>query len=164
MNPYDVLLSGGRVIDPASGRDAICDVAISGGRITEIAPAIDHTKAVRWIDAAGRLVVPGLIDIHAHVNHRGARNGLDPDLAGVASGVTTVVDAGHGTPERDAESRGDGRPDEQGSAQARSLGIGDQVDRREVSARWVPMYFPTAPRDGRRVRWRLRARRISSTS
>jgi dihydroorotase len=94
MNPYDVLLCDGRVIDPASGLDAICDVAISGGRIAEIAPAIDRTNAVRWIDAAGRLVVPGLIDIHAHVNHRGAHNGLDPDLAGISSGVTTVVDAG----------------------------------------------------------------------
>jgi dihydroorotase len=94
MIPYEVLLTGGRVIDPANGLDAVCDVAIAEGRIAEIAPEVDRTKAVRWIDASERLVVPGLIDIHAHVNHRGARNGLDPDLAGVASGVTTVVDAG----------------------------------------------------------------------
>ncbi len=94
MSPHELVIAGGRVIDPASGVDAVLDVALSDGRIAAVGQNLDRTSAGRWIDATDRLVVPGLIDIHAHVNHRAARNGLDPDLAGVASGVTTVVDAG----------------------------------------------------------------------
>ncbi len=91
---YDVVLRGGRVIDPGNGIDDILDVAVAGDRIARVAPTIDQAEAQRWVDVGGKLVVPGLIDIHAHVYHHGARNGLDPDLAGVESGVTAVVDAG----------------------------------------------------------------------
>ena len=91
---YDVVLRGGRIIDPGSGTNDELDIAVTGDRIVRIAPTIDPAESRRWIDVSGKLVVPGLIDIHAHVYHRGARNGLDPDVAGVASGVTTVVDAG----------------------------------------------------------------------
>ena len=91
---YDLVIRGGRLIDPGRGVDAPMDVAISGDRIARLAPQVDVAEAAQWIDATGKLVVPGLIDLHAHVYHHGARNGLDPDVAGVRSGVTTIVDAG----------------------------------------------------------------------
>ena len=91
---YDVLIKGGRVIDPASQTDRPLDVAIQGGRIAKVAADIDASEAARWVDARGKLVVPGLIDVHAHIFEHGSSNGLDPDLAGVRSGVTTIVDGG----------------------------------------------------------------------
>ena len=91
---YDVLIKGGRVIDPASQTDRPLDLAIQGGRIAKVAADIDASEAARWVDARGKLVVPGLIDVHAHIFEHGSSNGLDPDLAGVRSGVTTIVDGG----------------------------------------------------------------------
>ncbi len=92
--PYDLVITGGRVIDPGRGVDKPMDVAVSGARIAKLAERIDTSEATRSIDARGKLVVPGLIDVHAHIYHMGIENGLDPDLAGVRSGVTTIVDGG----------------------------------------------------------------------
>jgi dihydroorotase len=89
-----VLLRGGRVIDPAAGLDAVCDLLVSGDCIAAIAPQIvaDHADS---IDCRGKLVLPGLIDTHAHVyEHVTGRFGLNADLCGVQSGVTTLVDQG----------------------------------------------------------------------
>jgi dihydroorotase len=89
-----VLLKGGRVIDPASGLDRVCDVLVSDGRIAAIAPppAVANGEV---IDCSGRLVLPGLIDTHAHIyQHVTGRFGLNADLCGVRSGVTTLVDQG----------------------------------------------------------------------
>ncbi|MEX2431628.1 MAG: amidohydrolase/deacetylase family metallohydrolase [Dehalococcoidia bacterium] len=91
---YDLVITGGRVMDPGRGVDARMDVAVSGGRIAKLADRIDPAEAKRTIDARGKLVTPGLIDVHAHIYHLGIENGLDPDLAGVRSGVTTIVDGG----------------------------------------------------------------------
>jgi dihydroorotase len=92
--PYDLIITGGRVVDPGREVDAVMDVAISDGRIAKVAAAIDAAEASWTVDARGKLVVPGLIDIHAHIFEHGVGNGLDPDLAGVRSGVTTIVDGG----------------------------------------------------------------------
>src|ERR1700677_4464947 len=90
----DVLLQGGRVIDPASGVDAVCDVRVSDGRIVSLAPRIAAGRE-EVIDCRGRLVLPGLIDTHAHVyEHVTGGFGLNADLCGVRSGVTTLVDQG----------------------------------------------------------------------
>ena len=70
------------------------DVAIARGRIAALAPAIPREQARQAIDARGRLVTPGLIDLHGHVYDRGIRISVDPDLVGVARGVTTIVDGG----------------------------------------------------------------------
>jgi dihydroorotase len=92
---YDLLLKGGTVIDPAAGRHGLYDVAVAGGKIAEVAEAIDPASADTVIDVAGRLVLPGMIDTHAHVYHHvTGRFGLEADLVGVRSGATTLVDQG----------------------------------------------------------------------
>jgi dihydroorotase len=99
--PFDLLIKGGHVLDPGQGLDGRVDVAISAGRIAAIQPDIPTSEAARTIDASGanRYVVPGLIDLHTHVAHGAQTRGVnwqaaDPDVAGVQSGVTTVVDCG----------------------------------------------------------------------
>jgi dihydroorotase len=85
---YDLLIKGGRVIDPSMRLDAVRDVAISGGRIAAVEPSI-AADAVDTIDARGKLVVPGLIDIHTHT-------GRSPEGPGLVlrDGVTGWIDAG----------------------------------------------------------------------
>src|SRR5438874_1039155 len=91
---YDLLLQGGTVVDPASNVDGIRDVAVQAGVIARIAPNIPATEATRTINVRGKIVAPGLIDLHAHVFEGVNRTGVNPDLGGVYSGVTTIVDAG----------------------------------------------------------------------
>jgi dihydroorotase len=92
--PFDTILRGGRVIDPAQGFDGIADVAVAGGRIAAVAPDLRH-PARETVDVRGKLVLPGMIDTHAHVyRYVSGRFGLDADTVGVRSGVTTLVDQG----------------------------------------------------------------------
>jgi dihydroorotase len=92
---YDLLLRGGRVIDPAQNLDATCDVAVRDGRIAAVLPSIAPSSAKESLDVSGKLVLPGLIDTHAHVfQYVTGRFGLEADLCGVRSGVTTLVDQG----------------------------------------------------------------------
>src|SRR6187397_2271887 len=92
---FDQLLRGGRVICPASGIDGIRDVAIRNGKIAALQSDILPTSAREVIDVTGKLVLPGLIDTHAHVfQYVTGRFGLEADLCGVRSGVTTLVDQG----------------------------------------------------------------------
>ena len=91
---YDLLLKGGTVVDPSSGLEGVFDLAVEHASIARIAPVIAAAEAARVVDVAGRLVMPGLIDCHAHVFEGVNRTGVNPDLAGVHSGVTTLVDAG----------------------------------------------------------------------
>src|SRR5919198_3591434 len=93
--PYDVLLRGGRVIDPAQNLDGNYDVAITGGRIAAVLPSIAPSSAAEAIDVLGKLVLPGLIDTHAHVfQYVTGRFGLNADMVGVHSGVTALIDQG----------------------------------------------------------------------
>jgi dihydroorotase len=97
--PYDLVLRGGRVIDPAREIDGHLDVAVRGGTIAAVAPAIAAARGTRVIDVPGRLVVPGMIDTHAHVyQYVTGAFGMNPDLVGVRSGVTTVIDQGGASP------------------------------------------------------------------
>jgi dihydroorotase len=91
---HDLLLKGGTVLDPSTGRDGVSDVAVERGAIARIAPGIPAADAARTIDVAGKIVAPGLIDLHAHVFEGVTRAGVNPDLGGVYAGVTTIVDAG----------------------------------------------------------------------
>ena len=91
---YGLLIAGGRVIDPSQGLSAVRDVAIAGGRIAALESGIPRERARQVLDARGRIVTPGLIDLHGHVYDRGITISVDPDLVGVARGVTTIVDGG----------------------------------------------------------------------
>jgi dihydroorotase len=85
---YDLIVKGGRVIDPSVGLDALRDVAIAAGKIAAVEPNITGETAAT-IDARGKIVTPGLIDIHTHA----ARSKEGPPLA-LQDGVTGWVDAG----------------------------------------------------------------------
>ena len=91
---YDLLIAGGRVVDPSQKLDAERDVAIQGGRIARIAANIPPGQARQVFDAKGKIVTPGLIDLHTHVYKYGIGLNVDSDIVGFQSGVTTVVDAG----------------------------------------------------------------------
>lgn len=96
QHPITLVLKGGHVIDPASGLDAPADVHIAGGRIAAVGPDLPATGDETVLDVAGHYVVPGIIDMHAHVfaTHRRSDLSLDPHVNTFSSGVTTVVDAG----------------------------------------------------------------------
>src|SRR6185295_130230 len=64
---YDLVIKGGRVIDPSSRVDRVADVAIEGGRIRAIQPDIGGAEAGDVLDARGKIVTPGLIDLHVHI-------------------------------------------------------------------------------------------------
>src|ERR1700674_5308862 len=87
---YDLLIKGGRVIDPGAGLDAVRDVAIARGRIAAVEPNI-AADAAETIDARGRIVAPGLIDIHTHAG----RSKEGPPMC-LRDGVTGWIDAGSG--------------------------------------------------------------------
>jgi dihydroorotase len=92
---YDLVLKGGRVICPASNLDGIRDVAIANGKIAAIETDILPSAAQSVIDVRGKIVLPGMIDTHAHVfRYVSGRFGLEPDMAGVESGVTALIDQG----------------------------------------------------------------------
>jgi dihydroorotase len=90
---YDLLIKGGRVIDPSVGLDGVRDVAIAGGRIVAVEAGITG-DATETIDARGKIVTPGLIDIHTH-----AGRGKDSPALALQDGVTGFVDAGSGGPD-----------------------------------------------------------------
>src|SRR5579862_479741 len=87
---YDLVIKSGRVIDPSMGLDATRDIAISGGRIAAVEASIT-TDAAETIDARGKIVTAGLIDIHTHAG----RSKEGPPMC-LQDGVTGWVDAGSG--------------------------------------------------------------------
>jgi dihydroorotase len=92
---FDIILQGGRVIDPAASRDGIFDVGVSQGKIAAIGGNLPADTAQQVYDVAGKIVLPGMIDTHSHVyEHVTGKFGLNADMVGVQSGVTTVVDQG----------------------------------------------------------------------
>ena len=99
---FDLLIRNGHVIDPRNGIDGTRDVAIAGGKIASVAEHLEPSQASRVVDATGLYVVPGLIDMHAHVFYGTERdaylsNGesaVPPDSHSFRSCETTVADAG----------------------------------------------------------------------
>ena len=92
---YDVILRGGTVIDPATGRNGRFDVGVVAGRIGAIEPSLGPGGATQEIDVAGKLVIAGMIDTHAHVyEHVTGKFGLNADMVGVRSASTTLIDQG----------------------------------------------------------------------
>jgi dihydroorotase len=91
---YDLLVKGGKVIDPSQDLSALRDVAILGHTVAKVATDIPEADTRHVIDASGSIVTPGLIDVHVHVYDGVAPLGIPPDPNCVAKGVTTVLDAG----------------------------------------------------------------------
>ena len=93
----DLILRGGRVIDPGQGLDGIRDVGFANGKVAAIATRLDSATAeVR--DVSGLIVTPGLIDLHTHVYWGGTSLGIDAEEFCRTSGVTTAVDTGSAGP------------------------------------------------------------------
>src|SRR5215472_12251945 len=93
----DLILKGGRLIDPASARDEPADIAFGDGKVVGIGRDLAGDDA-EIIDARGLLVVPGLIDLHTHVYWGGTSLGVDAAEVARQSGTTTFVDAGSAGP------------------------------------------------------------------
>lgn len=91
---YELLVKNGTLIDPYQRIEGERrDIAISEGKIASVEEEI-RTSAQRIVDASGKIVTPGLIDLHVHVYWGGTSLGVEPDSTCLAKGVTTVVDAG----------------------------------------------------------------------
>src|ERR1700719_1135709 len=90
----DLLLRGGRVIDPANDHDGIADVAIRNGRVVAFGAAAQELAPKRQIDVRGAIVTPGFIDMHVHVYEWVTNFGVPADAVGIQSGATTIVDQG----------------------------------------------------------------------
>lgn len=90
----DLLIRGGELIDPGKGLRGIRDVAIKDGNVVRVARRISNIAAARVVEARGKIVVPGLIDLHGHVGVEGDPLGLPVDNLTAFTGVTTCVSAG----------------------------------------------------------------------
>lgn len=95
MTVHDLVLRGGRVIDPAQGIDRVADVGFADGRVAAIGEGLAGRQER---DVDGRLVTPGLIDMHTHVYWGGTSLGVPPDAVARAGAVTTLIDAGSAGP------------------------------------------------------------------
>ncbi|TGE01851.1 amidohydrolase/deacetylase family metallohydrolase [Methylobacterium nonmethylotrophicum] len=91
---FDLVIKGGEVLDPSQSLRARRDVGIRFGVIEALDPEIPATRAQRVLDASGKLVLPGLVDLHAHTYPYGSAIGIPADETVPFSGVTTVVSAG----------------------------------------------------------------------
>src|SRR5437868_10165745 len=93
----DLILRGGRIVDPANARDEVADIAFSGGKVAEVGADLGRDGA-EIVDVRGLIVAPGLIDLHTHVYWGGTSLGVDAGEVARNSGTTTFVDAGSSGP------------------------------------------------------------------
>jgi dihydroorotase len=92
--PYDLLIAGGTLIDPAQNTHAPADIAFKDNRVAAVGASLDREGAREVVDATGHYVIPGMIDVHVHVFEGVSHYGIPPDPTCLAKGATTVVDAG----------------------------------------------------------------------
>ena len=95
---FDLLLTGGTVINPTTNTNQKLDVGITGDRITAMGISLPHADAKRVIDVEGFYVTPGLIDFHVHSYWGVNPYGCNLDALCLATGVTTTMDAGSAGP------------------------------------------------------------------
>jgi dihydroorotase len=95
---YDLILRGARVIDPSQDLDAVADVAFAGGKVARVGPKLEGGAVTDVRDVTGRIVTPGLIDLHTHVYWGGTSLGIDAEEFCRTSGVTTAIDTGSAGP------------------------------------------------------------------
>jgi dihydroorotase len=90
----DLLIKGGTVVDPSQNLHALLDVAVTDGKVVQIAPDIPADGSRALISAKGKIVTPGLIDVHVHIFEGVGPTGINADQYCLGRGVTTAVDAG----------------------------------------------------------------------
>ena len=95
---YDLILRGGRLVDPSQKLDAVTDVAFADGKVARIGAGLRPDAKTDVRDVSGRIVTPGLIDLHTHVYWGGTSLGVDAEDFCRRSGVTTAVDTGSAGP------------------------------------------------------------------
>jgi dihydroorotase len=93
----DLVLRGGRVIDPTQGLDKVCDVGFAGGKVAAVGKSL-AAEGAEVRDVSGLIVAPGLIDLHTHVYWGGTSIGIDAEEFCRTSGVTTAIDTGSAGP------------------------------------------------------------------
>ncbi|HEX5453193.1 MAG TPA: amidohydrolase/deacetylase family metallohydrolase [Stellaceae bacterium] len=93
----DLIVKGGRILDPSGGRDEVGDIGFADGKVAAVGNGLP-LRGVETIEARGLLVVPGLIDLHTHVYWGGTSLGVDAAQVARASGTATFVDAGSAGP------------------------------------------------------------------
>ena len=91
---YDLVLTGGTLLDPAQGIHDRRDIAFKDGLVAQVAERIDPASASTSVDVSGKVITPGLIDLHGHFYHGGNSTSVHPDEICLSSGTTTGVDAG----------------------------------------------------------------------
>jgi dihydroorotase len=91
---YELLVKGARLVDPSQGISEERDIAVTGTKVARVAKDIPASEALHVLDAKGKIVTPGLIDVHVHVYDGVAPLGIPADPNCIAKGATTVVDAG----------------------------------------------------------------------
>src|SRR5256714_7931667 len=91
---FDLVIRGGDVLDPSQSLRGKRDIGIRWGVVEAIEPEIPAARALKTIDAGGKLVTPGLIDLHCHVYPYGSAIGIPADELVQFQGTTTVVSAG----------------------------------------------------------------------
>ena len=96
--PFDLVLRGGRVVDPSQKLDAVTDIAFSDGKVAMVGNALKVDPGTEVRDVSGYIVTPGLIDLHTHVYWGGTSIGIDAEEFCRTSGVTTAIDTGSAGP------------------------------------------------------------------
>jgi dihydroorotase len=92
---YDIVLTGGHVVDPSQNLDEVTDIAFADGKVAAVGNGLaKKADAKETRDVSGRIVTPGLVDIHAHVYWGATYLGVEAERVARASGTTTFVDAG----------------------------------------------------------------------